>query len=119
DVPISVTAFSEQQIIDAGIEKPADFIQLTPNVSISEAQNAGTSALTIRGLTQVRHGEAPVATVIDGVQQVHPNQFNQDLYDIQSIEVLKGPQGAIYGRNAIGGAINIQTKLPPESFSGM
>lgn len=119
DVPISVTAFSEQQIIDAGIEKPADFIQLTPNVSISEAQNAGTSALTIRGLTQVRNGEAPVATVIDGVQQVHPNQFNQDLYDIQSIEVLKGPQGAIYGRNAIGGAINIQTKLPPESFSGM
>lgn len=119
DVPISVAAFNEQQIIDAGIEKPADFIQLTPNVSLVEAQNAGNSALTIRGLTQVRNGEAPVATVIDGVQQVHPNQFNQDLYDIQSIEVLKGPQGAIYGRNAIGGAINIQTKLPPESFAGM
>ena len=43
--------------------------------------------------------------VVDGVQQVNPAQFNQDLFDIEQIEVLKGPQGGLYGRNAIGGAI--------------
>jgi iron complex outermembrane recepter protein len=118
DVPIAITAFTEQQILRAGIEKPADFVQMTPNVALVQAQNSGTSFMTIRGITQVRNGEAPVATVVDGVQQVSPNQFNDGLFDIESIEVLKGPQGALYGRNAIGGAINIITRTPGDSFSG-
>ncbi|MBA2078393.1 TonB-dependent receptor [Rhodanobacter sp. PCA2] len=118
DVPIAITAFTDQQIEDAGIQSPADFVQLTPNVSMVQSQNAGTDFLTIRGITQVRNGDPPVATVVDGVQQVSPNQFNQDLYDLDSIEVLKGPQGALYGRNALGGAILINTKLPSDTPAG-
>ena len=76
-------------------------------MTIVEAQNAGTSFITVRGLSQVRNGESPVAISVDGVLQISPNQFNVDLFDIAQIEVLKGPQGALYGRNAIGGAINI------------
>lgn len=118
NVPIAITAFSEQEIEDLGIERAGDFIALTPNMTVVESQNAGTSFITIRGLSQVRNGESPVAVSIDGVLQISPNQFNQDLFDISQIEVLKGPQGALYGRNAIGGAINITTKMPTEETSG-
>lgn len=118
NVPIAITAFSEQEIEDLGIERAADFIAMTPNMTMVEAQNSGTSFITIRGLSQVRNGESPVAVSVDGVLQISPNQFNQDLFDIAQIEVLKGPQGALYGRNAIGGAINITTKIPTEETSG-
>lgn len=117
DVPIAITAFTAKEIERASIDTPADFVQLTSNVSMVQAQNSGTSFLTIRGITQVRNGEPPVATVIDGVQQISPNQFNQQLYDLDSIEVLKGPQGALYGRNAEGGAILITTKPPGDTFA--
>lgn len=118
DVPIAVTAFGPAEIREAGISRPADFIALTPNVSFNQAQNVGTSFITIRGLTQVRNEEAPVAVVIDGIPQVNTNQFNQELYDVEQIEVLKGPQGALYGNNSVGGAINIVTTPPPSEAGG-
>ena len=114
NVPIAITAFGQQEIEDLGLERAADFISLTPNMTIVEAQNAGTSFITVRGLSQVRNGESPVAISVDGVLQISPNQFNVDLFDIAQIEVLKGPQGALYGRNAIGGAINITTVMPSD-----
>lgn len=114
--PISVTAFSSKAIDDARIKNVADFIGITPNISIVEAQSAGISFITIRGISQVRNGESPVAVVTDGVQQVTSLQFNSDLFDVQQIEVLRGPQGALYGRDAIGGAIVITTKQPTNDF---
>ena len=118
NVPIAITAFGALDIQEMGIERPADFIGLTPNVTLTETQNAGSSFITIRGISQVRNGESPVAISVDGVLQVSPNQFNTELVDIAQIEVLKGPQGALYGRNAIGGAINITTKMPDEFTTG-
>ena len=118
EVPVTVSAFTAQQITDAGIERPGDFIALTPNVTMVEAQNAGTSFITIRGIAQVRNNEAPVAIAVDGMLQTSPNQFTQQLLDIERIEVLKGPQGALYGRNAVGGAINITTRQPGNEFEG-
>ena len=56
--------------------------------------------------------------LIDGVLLANPSQFNQELFDIESIEVLKGPQGALYGRNAIGGAIIIRTQEPGDELAG-
>lgn len=118
DTPAAVTAFDEQAIQNAGIERPADFIALTPNVNLVETQNAGNAFVIIRGITQNRNSEPSVAVIVDGVQQVNPAQFNQDLFDIEQIEVLKGPQGGLYGRNAIGGAIIITTKKPTDEFAG-
>jgi iron complex outermembrane receptor protein len=112
DVPVTVTAFNEQAIRDAGIERPQDFISLTPNVTLVETQNQGTSFLTIRGISQARNSEPSAAILVDGVLLTNPAQLTQELFDVQSIEVLKGPQGAVYGRNAIGGAILITTKEP-------
>jgi len=118
DVPIAVTAFNSADIRNAGITRPGDFIALTANVNLEEAQNAGTSFITIRGIAQVRNSEQPVAVVVDGVPQISPNQFNQELFDIAQIEVLKGPQGALYGNNSIGGAINITTVEPGDAPGG-
>ena len=67
EVPISTTVLSSAQIVDARMNNVADFVARSPNVSIVEAQNAGTSFMTIRGISQVRNGEPPVATVVDGV----------------------------------------------------
>ncbi|WP_308910286.1 TonB-dependent receptor [Pseudokordiimonas caeni] len=117
-VPAAVTAFSSQTIEDAGIERPSDFVALTPNVTLVETQNAGSSFIVIRGVSQARNSEPSVAVIIDGVQQVNPAQFNQELFDIEQIEVLKGPQGALYGRNAIGGAIVVTTKQPSDELEG-
>lgn len=116
DVPVAVTAFSAQSIADRRIQGASDFLSATPNISINQSQSAGVSFITVRGVSQVRNGESPVAVVIDGVQQVTSRQLTQELFDLERIEVLRGPQGALYGRNAIGGAIVITTKRPSEQF---
>ncbi len=118
DVPAAVTAFNAETIENAGIERPLDFINLTSNVNLVETQNSGNAFIIIRGITQARNSEPSVAVVIDGVQQVNPAAFNQELVDIAQIEVLKGPQGGLYGRNAIGGAIIITSQKPTDEFSG-
>lgn len=118
DVPVAISVFTEQMIRDAKIDRADDFLALTPNVTFSNAQDSGTSSISIRGLTQVRNSESPVAFVVDGVLLTSPLQLTQELFDIQQIEVLKGPQGALYGRNAIGGAITITTKQPTNDFEG-
>ena len=118
DTPAAITAFTSESISNAGIERPADFIALTSNVNLVETQNSGNAFVIIRGITQARNSEPSVAVVVDGVQQINPAQFNQDLFDIEQIEVLKGPQGGLYGRNAIGGAIIITTKKPTDYLQG-
>lgn len=118
DVPASVTVFSSESIERQAIRRPADFIELTPNVVLSDSNHAGETLITVRGDSQTRNTEAPVAVVIDGVVLTGRNQFNGELFDIEQIEVLKGPQGYLYGRNAIAGAIVIRTKAPTDEFEG-
>ncbi|MDA9344621.1 TonB-dependent receptor [Gammaproteobacteria bacterium] len=114
DVPIAMSVFTSSDISDAGIERPEDFIALTPNVVMANTVNVGDTLVTIRGLTSTRDAESNFAFVVDGVLQTNPNAFNRELLDIAQIEVLKGPQGALYGRNATSGAILITTKTPSE-----
>jgi iron complex outermembrane receptor protein len=116
DVPGAINAFTAAEIKAAGIDQPQDFVALTPNMSLVQTQNQGTSFVTVRGISQARNSEPSVAVLIDGVQMANPSQFNQELFDIDTIQVLKGPQGALYGRNAIGGAIIINTKKPSDVF---
>ena len=116
EAPAAITAFTAAEIESAGIEKPHDFIALTPNMTVVQTQNPGNSFITIRGVSQARNSDMPVAVVVDGVLMTNPAQFNQELFDIEQIEVLKGPQGALYGRNAIGGAVSIVTQMPTDEF---
>ena len=116
--PISVRAFTESEIRATGIQTPQDFVDLTPNVTLVQTQSTGNSFLNIRGISSARNSELAAAVIIDGVLLSNPTQLNQQLYDIQQIEVLRGPQGALYGRNAIGGAITISTKEPGDEHEG-
>jgi outer membrane receptor protein involved in Fe transport len=118
DVPVSVVAFNETAIRQAGIRNTADFLALTPNVSFDQSFTVGNSFVTMRGVEQINNADSPVAVVVDGVPQGNQKQLKMELYDVERIEVLEGPQGALYGRNAIGGAINIITKQPTNDFSG-
>ncbi|MEI9885840.1 MAG: TonB-dependent receptor [Rhizomicrobium sp.] len=116
NVPSQVTAFTADTILNKGIESPADFLSAVPNVTFVATQNAGTSFIVMRGISQARNSEPSAAVVVDGVPMTQPAQFNQQLLDIQQIEVVKGPQGALYGRNAIGGAILITTAPPTDHW---
>ncbi len=116
DAPAAIKAFTAAEIDSAGIQTPHDFIALTPNMTVVQTQNPGNSFITIRGVSQARNSDMPVAVVVDGVLMTNPAQFNQELFDIEQIEVLKGPQGALYGRNAIGGAVSIVTKPASDEF---
>jgi iron complex outermembrane recepter protein len=115
-VPITLSVFTPQTIKAAGIESPRDFIAMVPNMTLVETQNVGNSFVTIRGISQARNSEPSVAVLVDGVLETNPYEFNQELFDIKQIEVLKGPQGALYGRDAIGGAIIIHTADPSDHF---
>ncbi|MFC4314234.1 TonB-dependent receptor [Steroidobacter flavus] len=116
DVPIAVTVMTSQDIARAGIVSVQDFANLTPNVTFDNALNLGTNYLSIRGQSQAQYSPPPAAIVVDGVLNISPMQFNVDEFDLQQVEVLKGPQGAIYGRNAIAGAINLTTAKPGPEF---
>ncbi|MGH8226389.1 MAG: TonB-dependent receptor [Steroidobacteraceae bacterium] len=118
DVPITLSVFTAQQIQSAGITAPRDFIAMVPNMTLVETQNVGNSFITIRGISQARNSEPSVAVLVDGVLETNPYEFDQELFDIQQIQVLKGPQGALYGRDAIGGAIIITTTPPSDHFEG-
>jgi iron complex outermembrane recepter protein len=118
DVPLAVQSFTAVQIRDAGITRPSDFVALTPNVSFIQTTNVGETQVHIRGIIQPRDTEPPFAYVLDGVLVPNPNAFNQELADVASIEVIKGPIGSIYGRNAVGGAILVNTQKPRDKFEG-
>ena len=118
DVPVAVTAFGASEITKAGITSTQDFIDLTPNVTLDDSFTYANTFVNIRGVSQINNADSPVAIVVDGVPQNNQKQLKMKLFDIERIEVLKGPQGSLYGRNAIGGAINIVTKQPAEDTEG-
>ncbi|MGC8518724.1 MAG: TonB-dependent receptor [Steroidobacteraceae bacterium] len=116
DVPASLTVFTSHDIRAAGIERPTNFIALTPGVSAVQTSEVGDLELSIRGINTGRDTEPNYALVINGVLQVNPFDLNQELANLTQIEILKGPQGAIYGLNGIAGAIIIKTKKPGRHF---
>lgn len=111
-IPESIMALNSDGIEKAGISNVADFAELVPNMKLSESQAVGVNFLVVRGIPQIRNADAPVAFVIDGVTIPDPALLNQEIFDLALIEAVKGPQGALYGKNAIGGAINIYSKEP-------
>ena len=118
DVPASITAFTEGAIDRAGIERAEDFIGLTPGVSMVDAAEVGDAQVSIRGINGSRDAEANFAFIVDGILYTNPSAFNREFADLKQIEILKGPQGAIYGRSAAAGAVIVTTLDPADEFSG-
>ncbi|UTF59471.1 TonB-dependent receptor [Gilvimarinus sp. DA14] len=117
-VPDTVVAFSSATIERANIEAARDITVRIPNVAITESLSPSSTFLIVRGVSSVRNSEPAVAVVVDGVQIGSSSEVSQSLYDVQQIELLKGPQGALYGRNALGGALIITSKKPSQDFAG-
>ena len=118
DAPVAVTVFSADQIEKAGITRPEDYLALVPNVGFVTSNHQGEFFVNMRGMATVRFAEAAVAVVVDGIQLAINNEFNMDYFDIEQLEVLKGPQGALYGRNATAGAIIVKTRDPGDEWNG-
>jgi len=120
DVPISVSAFSGDKLEAQGALDITDIGNMTPNTTL-EASRGTNSTLTafIRGIGQqdpVAGFEQGVGIYLDDVYLNRPQAAVLDIYDVERIEVLRGPQGTLYGRNTIGGAIKYVTKRLPDHF---
>jgi len=113
-IPISISAISAQDLQDEAVDRIPAISPLIPNANF-DRQSGSNGRLTIRGLTEFDPNPAvdpAVGTYVDGVYQGRQISAEQSLFDIERIEVLRGPQGTIFGKNALGGAINIETKAP-------
>lgn len=114
DVPIAVTAFSGQELEDRGAQDITYLNQAVPNVTVEVSRGTNSTLTTfIRGVGQqdpVAGFEAGVGVYLDDVYLNRPQMAVLDIYDVERIEVLRGPQGTLYGRNTIGGAIKYVTK---------
>jgi len=118
DVPGTVSVLSSEAIAASGVERARDFIALTPGVSIVNAAEVADSQVNIRGINGARDAETNYALIIDGILMTNPAALNREYPNLQQVEVLKGPQGAIYGRNAAAGAFVITTSKPGDTLSG-
>ncbi len=118
DVPATITAFSEGQIENMGVQRAEDFIYMTPGVTLVNTVEVGDSSLSIRGINGARDAETNFAFIVDGILYTNPSAFNREYPDLSQIEVLKGPQGALYGRSAAAGAVIMSTKKPTDIVEG-
>ncbi|WP_036857765.1 TonB-dependent receptor [Erythrobacter cryptus] len=119
DVPAAVTVLSAEALEKTGVQRADDFIQLTPGVTIvTGTAEAGDTQINIRGINGARDAESSVALVVDGILKTNTAQLNQNQGTLRQVEVLKGPQGALYGRNAAAGAIVLQTVKPGSNLEG-
>ena len=118
DIPLAVSVLGEEYIRNAGLEKPVEALNHVPGVHMYDVVEAGDTNVVIRGSLGTRDVEANYALIVDGISQPDPNALNRELVDLEAIEVVKGPVSALYGRNAIGGAIIIRTKKPGNEVEG-
>jgi iron complex outermembrane receptor protein len=123
DVGISVTALSGDQVRELNFRNLADVASQTPSLSVaSPLGTGGNQNFTLRGVGLndfSEHNESPVATYQDGVYQATIAGINGQLFDVDRIEVLRGPQGTLYGRNTTGGLVQFVSRQPsatPEGF---
>lgn len=121
DVAIAVSVFSAEAIKELRMFRPEDVAAQTPNVKINETLSNSIVNVVIRGvgLNDYATNNNPAAGIyVDEVYLVSPAMLNFQLFDLERIEVLKGPQGTLYGRNTTAGTVNFISRKPTEEFSG-
>jgi iron complex outermembrane receptor protein len=119
DVPVAVSAFNDTQLVEFGIRSFDQLTKISPSFTYSESSSRTFSSLYMRGVGTYTLGvgvEPSVSVVLDGVPVVQSAQALSDLNDVEQIEVLRGPQGTLFGKNASAGVINIATKGPTDTF---
>ena len=115
-IPSSISNISSRQVEQYRLWNSKDITAIVPNVySANPGDNRNVTS--IRGVTTTSYDPA-VATYIDGVNQFNLDTYIAPIFDVERIEVLRGPQGTLYGRNAMGGVINIITKEPTNTLHG-
>jgi iron complex outermembrane receptor protein len=119
DVSISINAFTEEDMRVFRVEDPTDIAKLVSNVDIKGTLGGVNPAITVRGvgLNDFNANNNPsVGVYIDEIFLASPAMLNTRMFDVERVEVLKGPQGTLYGRNATGGAINVINRRPTQEF---
>ena len=117
DVPVAVSAFTDETRDIVGIRSIQDFATFTPGLSF----NAGSDRMSLRGvgrLTNVLGSDPGVAVYADGFYTASNSEAAKSTLFVDRVEILRGPQGTLYGRNSIGGAINVISKRPDDTFGG-
>ena len=117
--PLALTTFTADEIINAGISRIPDLALRTPGLAIGNNSNTSTPEMFIRGVGTNSFSigsDLSIGIYVDDVYISRPSAMFTKLSDIESIEILRGPQGTLYGRNTIGGAINVRTKKPQETL---
>jgi iron complex outermembrane recepter protein len=121
DVGISMAAFSGDQMRQMGITSSTDLAQATPGVALAGAYGGQFLTFSIRGVTQndfTDHTEAPTSVYIDEAYQAMMTTQQFTLFDMEHAEILKGPQGTLFGRNSTGGTVNFVTRKPTDEAEG-
>ncbi len=122
DVPLAVTAFSPEDLEAKQIDEPLDLIDYTPNTYGSNNTGLGSANVYyIRGLgntESIATFDPPVGTYVDEIYIARQNGNNVSFFDVEQIEVLRGPQGTLFGRNTTGGAVIVRMRKPSEEFGG-
>lgn len=122
DVPVSITAVGAAEINERGSVRVRDLAASIPNFVFTGPQDSSAPQITVRGIqsqARVNVGfDSGTGVYVDGVVQGRPIGFNQELLDVERVEFLRGPQGTLFGKNSISGAISVTTRRPSEEFTG-
>ncbi len=121
DVPVAVSAVTGAQMVDAGIKDMADLQQNVPNLIVSGSQTTTTSTFSIRGISSTSNNfgvESSVGLYVDGVYRSRQSSMINDLVDVEAVEVLRGPQGTLFGKNTPAGALSVRTVAPSHETDG-
>lgn len=120
ETPIAVSVMTEEFFVDTGFNTISEMVKFVPGYDFSPITTTRAASPSIRGISTFSFSEgfeSSVATVIDGVPMGREAQGFFDLYDVERVEVLKGPQGTLFGKNTSAGVVNVVTKKPEYEFS--
>jgi outer membrane receptor protein involved in Fe transport len=121
DVPLAVSALSGEALLDAGINDIVDLSRQVPSLSVQNSNGVMTSNYRMRrvgNIGNIPNFEPAVGVFLDGAYRSRPFFSSGDMFDIERIEVLRGPQSTLYGKNTTAGVLAIYTKSPAENFEG-
>ncbi|MEP7244076.1 MAG: TonB-dependent receptor [Gammaproteobacteria bacterium] len=121
DVGISIAAFSGDELRSLGIKSSTDLVAMAPGVSVAGAYGGQFLTFSIRGVTQndfLDHTEAPTSVYVDEAYMAMMTTQQFTLFDVEHAEILKGPQGTLFGRNSTGGTVNFASRKPTQDTQG-